>query len=206
MKMALSVSVAILLGMGFVAVPAPAYLVGGDRCPSCTGSVYELTLAPFGGRVYQAVFSSEYGFKTPDAFRHIGAGNLEETTGLASALLADAIGGPGSMGEGQPSTTLCARGGGRGVPCGHADVSFVPTGLDLADGWYPWAGHVVLPRDFHHDPGLFHAHPGALSPGEAPVAEPSTLLLLGSGIAGLGAVLWRRKSRGCSTATHGPVP
>jgi hypothetical protein len=54
-----------------------------------------------------------------------------------------------------------------------------------------------------------YTHAGAqTSSGNAQlsVPEPSVMLLLGSGLAGLGGVVWRRKSRGCSTATHGPVP
>ena len=93
MKRTLGVTVAILLGMGLVAVPAQAYVVGGDSCPSCAGSVYDLTLTPFGVRAYQASFSNEFGFKTPSAFLHIGAGTFTDTKDRVSALLTDALGG-----------------------------------------------------------------------------------------------------------------
>ncbi len=131
MKLTLGVTVAILLAMGFVAVPAQAFLVGGDSCPSCAGSVYELTLTPFGGAAYHALLSSEkYGFSSPSAFLHLRAGTFTDTTALGSALRTDALGGSGSTGTAHPSTSLVRkeRGAWRGVqprrlPRGRADGS-----------------------------------------------------------------------------------
>ena len=82
MKMTLGVTGAVLLALGVLAGPAQAVLVEGPRGPSAAGSVYELPLTPFGGAAYHALLSSEkYGFSSPSAFLHLGAGTWTDIDG-----------------------------------------------------------------------------------------------------------------------------
>ena len=180
MKMTLGVTAAVLLGMGCLAGPAQAFLVEGGRCPSCAGSVYELPLTPFGGAAYHALLSSEkYGFSSPSAFLHLGAGSVTDTTALGSA---DAYGHPRwSREHGCSRFEHCPVRHGRGersgvqprrLSRGRADGPRPgPPRVPLGGHGVPAAGRTAPPRSDPRPSGQGHAGRGPGPRTRHPVAS-----------------------------------
>ena len=209
MKAVFGIMLAVVIAIGLVVVPAQAYMetvwMGLKDCPSCFGSAYALSVSEANSVYTVSLYVDTKGYNGSESY--ISAVDFKVTNkGVAGLSLT----GVWNLNEGVQltgwDTTQNGINSSNGGGCDGNGNGFVCSEstakpLALTDGdTYMWTWQFTLPDGVKLN--LSDAHIGAQyggGPGQITsdsVPEPSTLLLLGTGLLGLGGFAWRRNRKG----------
>jgi hypothetical protein len=204
MKTVFGVILAVVFAIGLVVVPAQAYMetvwMGLKDCPSCYGSAYALSVSEANSVYTVSLYVDTSRYNGSESYisavdfkvaKDVSDLTLFGTTNTAiDDWMTSEFGISSSGGSGGCESN------GKGFVCSETqDATAAKIG-----GTYSWTWTFTLPDGVKLN--LSDAHIGAQyggGPGQITsesVPEPSTLLLLGTGLLGLGGFAWRRNRKG----------